>query len=178
MLVLFPKIKNDAVLVADLEYDNNGLMQFAGLLLVNQEDDVFQVYRSFNFYVKRSDVNKYAVKYTGITNEFLTEHGLEKDELIEKYNELVKDVNLKNTLFVSHGSKNDRKVLREFGLTDLPQHSFCTYKNSKKVLKRDKQLKLKDVAHESGFFLGEASHDAYLDAWATVSVFSYLTENG
>lgn len=176
MIVVFKNIKHQNVLVADLEYDNDGLMQFAGLLFeqVNEKEDMFQLSASFNFFVKKDKVNKYAEKYTGITLKFLQENGIEIEAIKASIESI--DIDLNDTLFVSHGSKNDRMVLKKSGITDLPSHSFCTYKNAKRILNRDKHLKLKDVAVESGFYLGEKSHDAFLDAWATVAVFSFLNK--
>lgn len=178
MLVVFKDVKVPYVFIIDTEYDNDGLMQFAGLLFhqVDKDNEVYQLAASLNTYIYKETVNYYASKFTGITAEFLQEKGVSIEELNNNLGDIFEEVEPKEVLLVSHGVKNDRKVLKKAGIKFLPEHSYCTYKNSKKLLGRKKNLKLQDVANESGFFIGDKSHDAFADAWATTSVFCFLTK--
>jgi len=178
MVTAFKTIKNPYVFIVDTEYDKNGLMQFAGLLFeqIDKDNDIYQLSVSINTYIKKDAVDYYAHKFTGITKEFLQAEGVDIEGFDDILNEIFSDIEEKDVILVTHGVKNDRKVLKDAGLTFLPEHSYCTYKNSKKLLKRNKKLKLTDIANESGFFLGDRKHDAFLDAWATVSVFCFLNK--
>ena len=118
-------------------------------------------------------VDKYAIKYTGLTAEFLNENGISKEEFITTFTQLISNYNPEDMLFVSHGAQNDRLVLKKFGLNTLPLHSYCTYKNARRILNREKTLTLANVAEEAGFKLFD-EHDAHSDAIATAVIFSFL----
>ena len=175
MLVVLKGMKHKYVMVTDIEYDYSRLLQFAAIVLerVDGSDDVYKYDSSINRYICQKYVSKRAQKYTGIDLETLNRWGKPMEEFIKDYNTFYEDLDMSNTVFVSHGAKNDRKVLKEAGLTNLPKHSFCTYKNGKKVLKRDAQLTLTDIAQESGFSMDNA-HDAFTDARATLHILSYI----
>jgi len=86
-------------------------------------------------------------------------------------------------MIISHGLKNDRLVLKDNGInfnsyedTDgkmKPVDGYCTFNNAKRILERDKKLKLEDLAEEAGYYLS-CAHNAYHDMWATVAVFTFL----
>lgn len=175
MVLFFKGVKHKHVFVCDIEYDNNKVIQFAGLLFKNidPKNFLYQIESSVNLYIKQNDVGSYATKYTGIDKVLLDQYGSTEEEFIVQYQTLFQNADMNDTLFVSHGSKNDRKILRQMSTIELPKHSFCTYRNAKRILERDNNLTLTQVAADSGWFLDNA-HDAFADAWATVAALSFL----
>ena len=175
MVLFFKNIKHQHILVCDIEYDHNQVIQFAGLLFKNidYKNNLYQIETSFNAFIKQDGVNKYITMYTGIDKELLEKVGKTEEEFLKLYTNFIEGVDLHDTLFVSHGSKNDRKILKALVSDGLPKHSFCTYRNAKRILDRNKELTLANVSHEAGYFLDNA-HDAFADAWATVAVLSFL----
>jgi DNA polymerase III epsilon subunit-like protein len=177
MITLFKGVEYKNVLVFDAEYNEGDLIQFTGLLFRQIEKDIFQIEKSLNIYVKSEigkSVNPFIEQFTGITNNFLEVYGETLDEAIEAIYSLV-DVPAADLLVVSHGIQNDRQILVGNGV-DLyvdkdgnEIDSLCTYNAARRLLNRDKKLNLVDVAAESGFFLS-GNHNAFEDAWATVSV--------
>ena len=172
MLVVFPKMITENVLVIDVEFDNLDILQVAAMLFSRTNEDVFKLEKTFNDYVKRDKVGYYANKHTGLTVEFLNEYGLSFEDFRSKLNEFLNDLDLDKTIFVSHGTNGDRKVLRNAKI-NLPAHSMCTYKLTKNILGDSVGHRLQDVAAESGFSGGNF-HDALTDTMATVSVLSFL----
>jgi len=183
MVLLFKGVKHQHVFICDIEYDSNKLIQFAGLLFKNidQKNSLYQLQSSVNVYIKQDTVGSYTTKYTGLDSGILDQYGKTESDFINQYYQLFNGVDLSDTLFVSHGSKNDRKILKQFKAIELPKHSFCTYRNAKRILNKEKQLTLTEVAAEAGYFLDNA-HDAFADSWATVAALSFLLkidgENG
>lgn len=173
--MVFKGVKQEYVLTLDTEYDNMELMQCAGLLFkcIDSKNDIYQLALSFNTYVEREKVGYYANKCTGLTAEFLQENGVPMQDFIDQWESIFEGIDPDDVLFVSHGTRNDRRVLRKAGVKFLPGHSFCTYKNAKKLLKREKGLKLEDIAAEASFQLN-GSHNAYYDAVATATALSLL----
>jgi DNA polymerase III epsilon subunit-like protein len=159
----------------DIEFDNMFLIQAAGLVfkMIDEKQFKYQLQTSFNFYIKRDKVGKYAEKITGINPQFLNDNGIPLEEFRQEFNNIISEMDLNDSLFVSHGTKNDRSVLKFAGIEKLPAHSFCTYKNAAKILKRDKKLSLSDIADEAGW-KSYNNHDAFSDALATTVVFSFL----
>lgn len=173
MTVLFHNLPFDNVLVADVEFDGYKILQFSALLFQRKKDNQYQLQTTINFYVKQEKVGKYATQYTGINSQFLIDHGISIEEVREEVNNILSKIDLSKTVFVSHGVKNDRKVLRRSDIL-LPDHSYCTYRNAAKILKKDKGLSLEVLAEEANFKMFK-KHDAYWDSWATVALLSYLT---
>jgi DNA polymerase III epsilon subunit-like protein len=175
MIIFFKNIKHKHILVCDIEYDQSQVIQFAGLLFknVDYKNSLFQIEKSFNVFIKQDDVGKYTAMYTGIDKTILDNVGETEAEFLKLYDSFMQGVDLNDTLFVSHGSKNDRKILKALIPEGLPQHSFCTYRNAKRILDRNNELTLAHVANEAGYFLDNA-HDAFADTWATVAVLSFL----
>jgi hypothetical protein len=175
MILFFKGIKHKHIFVCDIEYDSNKVIQFAGLLFknVDYKNSLYQIQSSINIFLKQDGISTYTRRYTGIEQQFLDNIGETEQNFIISYKELFKGTDLNDTLFVSHGSKNDRKILKNIPGLDLPQHSYCTYRNAKRILTRDSKLTLTDIAHEAGYFLDNA-HDAFADAWATVAALSFL----
>lgn len=175
MVLNFQNIKRKYVVVMDLEFDQMNLLQAAGMIfkLVNEKNYSYRLQTSFNFYIKREEIGKYAEKYTGLNLEFLNDNGITLEDFIKQFNDLMSEIDLDDAMFVSHGSKNDRLVLKNSGITNLPAHSFCTYKNAKKILKREKRLSLEEVASDAGYYMFD-KHNAYYDVIATTVVLSFL----
>jgi DNA polymerase III epsilon subunit-like protein len=175
MILFFKGIKHKHVLVCDIEYDRSNIVQFAALLFKNidTKNSLYQIEGSINIFLQQDSIDSYITKYTGIDQSTLQAYGQTQAEFIKQYNSLMANAGMEDTLFVSHGSKNDRKILKDSGLIDLPKHSFCTYRNAKRILNRGSDLTLFKVAAEAGYFLDNA-HDAFGDAWATVAALSFL----
>lgn len=173
MRLVFSNLPFDNVLVVDVEFDNYNILQFSALLFVREEKDQYRLNKTINFYVIQEKVGKYAAEYTGINSQFLMDHGIPLQKMREEVNKVLSELDLSKTVFVSHGVKNDRKVLKNSEIL-LPHHSYCTYKNAAKILKRDNHLSLGVLAEEANFKILK-EHDAYWDAWATAAVLSFLT---
>lgn len=175
MVIFLKNIKHRHVLICDIEYDKNRVIQFAGLLFKNidYKNNLYQIEQSFNVFIKQEGVGTYVTFYTGIDNKMLEAVGETEEDFLKLYDSFIHRVDLSDTLFVSHGSKNDRQILKSLIPKGLPEHSFCTYRNAKRILERNSQLTLSDVAMEAGYFLDNA-HDAFSDAWATAAVLSFL----
>lgn len=179
MLVVFKGIKQQNVLVFDAEYNEGDIIQFAGVLFLQVEEDIFQISKSINIYIKLEDnkpINKFIEDFTGISDTYLNEHGVSLSEA----QQIITDfINCKgDLLFVSHGLTNDRMTMENNGIDfyniqNKVVGGFCTYNNAKRILKREKKLTLEDIAAEAGLSLSH-KHNALDDAWATVAVFSLL----
>ena len=167
----------NTILLFDIEYDMDNLVQFAALILRRQKDTLFQLQQSVNIYIKQpKSLNPFFTKYTNITNEFLTDYGTTMADAQEQIAAILHELDLSRTVIVSHGLKNDLLVLNKnnLPLTECKYH-YCTYNNAKRLLKRDHHLTLTDIAAESGYMLFNA-HNAYADVWGTLNVFCYLQE--
>jgi DNA polymerase III epsilon subunit-like protein len=175
MVLFFKGLKHKHVFVCDLEYDNSKVIQFAGLLFKNIDikNSLYQIESSINVYLKQDEIGSYATRYTGIDKGLLDQYGQTEAEFFLQYAKLFANADMNDTLFVSHGSKNDRNILKNLVSIDIPKHSFCTYRNAKRILSRESNLTLTEVAAEAGYFLDNA-HDAFADAWATVAALSFL----
>lgn len=157
---------------------NNHLVQFTGLLFQWIDDETYQLMRSCNEYVTDRVCYPF-VEYTSITNSFLVENGVPLPDMVASIIEdFLRDIPLQEVLVISHGLKNDRMVMLENGLNlsninGQPIDGYCTFENARKILKRQNNLTLQDIALECGYYLHQA-HNAYNDAWAEVAVFTYL----
>lgn len=180
MIAVFKGIKQGHVLIFDAEYNEGNLIQFAGILFRKIEEDIFQIERSLTTYVKLEEgqVNRFIRDFTGITDSFLNAFGVSLAEAKEQIEKLI-DIEDDELLVVSHGITNDRRILLDNGIdlyvdkNEKDIQGVCTYSAAKRLLKRDKKLTLTDVAAESGIFLSNG-HNAFEDAWATVSVFCLM----
>lgn len=180
MIAVFKGIKQGHVLIFDAEYNEGNLIQFSGILFRKIEEDIFQIERSLTTYVKLEEgqVNRFIRDFTGITDSFLNAFGVSLAEAKEQIEKLI-DIEDDELLVVSHGITNDRRILFDNGIdlyvdkNEKDIQGVCTYNAAKRLLKRDKKLTLTDVAAESGIFLSNG-HNAFEDAWATVSVFCLM----
>lgn len=178
MISVFKGIENSHVLIFDAEYNEGFIIQFAALLFRRIDKDIFQIKKSINFYVKlpeEKEINYFIRDFTGITDWYLNIFG----ETIEDARKMIEDfiqIEEDDLLVVSHGLYNDRQTLLnndiDFYLDskDREINGICTYNAAKRLFNRDKKLRLEDIATEAGIFLSN-NHNAFDDAWATVSVF-------
>jgi len=180
MIVLFKNRKEKNILVFDAEYNEGDLIQFAGILFKRIDKDLYQINKSMNIYVKLNDskkINYFIEKFTGITDDLLEELGFTQEQAINELDFLLDGLE-NDLLVVSHGLYNDRITLENNGFELFERKGkqifgYCTYNNGKRILKRDKNLSLSDMADEAGLFLSN-HHDAFRDTIATVAVFSLL----
>jgi DNA polymerase III epsilon subunit-like protein len=63
--------------------------------------------------------------------------------------------------------------MRDSGLDINEAPHICTYNLAKRILKRDKRVKLSDVLNEAGF-CSVLEHNAYTDALETIYALSFL----
>lgn len=170
--------KHNYLLFIDLEFSNQQLVQFAGLLFQRIDDETYQLSRSLNLYISQKVCYPF-VEYTNITNNFLEENGIPIDDARSLiFDDFLLDIPLNELEIISHGLKNDRLVLLSSDInlsscSDNPIDGYCTYMNARRILGRQNHLTLGDVAEECGYYLHSA-HNAYNDVWAEVSVFTYL----
>ena len=170
--------KHNYLLFIDLEFSNQKLVHFAGLLFKNIDDETYQLARSINIYISQKVCYPF-MEYTNITNNFLEENGIPLDDaraLI--FDDFLNNIPLNEIEVISHGLKNDRLVLVASGINlsscgDNPIDGYCTYMNARRILNRQNHLTLNDVAEDCGYYLHSA-HNAYNDVWAEVSVFTGL----
>lgn len=176
MLVVFKNIEYDNVLIFDAEYNHGDLIQFAGVMFRKIYKDVFQISKSYNTYVQlESDqkINPFIIAITGLTDDFLLEKGIDLESAVTAINDLLEVEG--SLLVVSHGLFNDRMTLESNGIYLYGDgvHGMCTYNAAKRILKRDKDLKLYQIASEAGLYSNEC-HNAFDDTWSTIAVLSYL----
>ena len=168
------------LLFIDLEFNNQELVQFSGLLFQWIDEDTYQLSKSYTTYITQKVCYPFA-EYTSITNNFLEQNGISlADARIGIEEDFLGEVPLNQLLVVSHGLKNDRIVLshaniniNNYGEERKPVDGYCTFTNARRILERQSQLTLNDLATESGYYLHNA-HNAYNDVWAEVSVFTFL----
>lgn len=177
MLIVFKGIESSNIVIFDAEYNEGDLIQFAGIMFKKLEPEIYQISRALNIYVKLPDnikMNYFIEEFTGITKTFLDEYGETPEKAAEQINNFL-DCGSEDLLIVSHGLTNDRITLDNNGINiyDKKINGLCTYNAAKRILKRDKNLTLTEIANEAGMF-SSAKHNAFNDAWATVAVFSLL----
>lgn len=173
-MVIYVKNENHPyILVFDIEFDKKVLVQFSGLLFKNIGDGVYQLASTCTQYVKHKPSYPFS-QYTHIKKNFLELNGVGIEDVVLTVKEdFIGNIDYKDILIVSHGLTNDKKILKENGIDLTECDGWCTFQNAKRILNRDKNLKLDDLATEAGFYL-DGAHNAYHDAWATVSVLTFL----
>ena len=137
------------LLFIDTEFDQQQLVQFSGALFKRIDDDTYQLAATINQYITTS-VSMYFQDYTKITQDFLVANGIPLESLKDLiFGEVLKNVDMKDVMIISHGLKNDRLVLKDNGINfnsyeDIdgkikPVDGYCTFNNAKRVLERDKK---------------------------------------
>ena len=184
MIIYAYKEKHDYLLFVDLEFFNpageeeSHLIQFAGLLFKKVDDGIYQLMRSFNEYVTDKVCYPFA-EYTAITTNFLEENGVPlKDLVLAIEEDFLDGIDLDKTLLITHGLKNDRAVMNDNGIKlkkkdGSPIDGYCTFSNSRRILKRSTNLSLSSICEEAGYYLHNA-HNAFSDVWGEVAVFTYI----
>lgn len=166
------------ILFLDIEFNNESLVQFSGLLFKNIDTETYQLMRSLNTYVSTKVCYPF-MDYTSITNNFLDELGIPLADVISLIeDDFLLDIPYSDLLVVSHGLRNDRLMLMKNGINllthdDKPIDGYCTFTNARRILGRESHLTLGDMAEEAGYYIHSA-HNAFMDTWAEVSVYTYL----
>lgn len=178
MIIKAYKENHANLLFMDVEFSDQQLVQFAGLLFKRIEPETYQLMRSVNTYVSQKVCYPF-MEYTNITNNFLLDNGIPLDDARALIvDDFLSGVSMDNLLIISHGLKNDRSILNNAGIKLIksngqPVDGYCSYMNGKRILDRNAHLTLTDIAEEAGYYL-HAAHNAFNDAWAEVSVYTYL----
>jgi hypothetical protein len=157
------------VLVFDIEFDHQTLIQFSGLLFERIGEDIYQLSRSANSYATKK-LSYPFMQYTGIYQKYLDENSITKEDLIQLIeDDFLKDVPRDELLLVSHGLKSDQTILQMnfvnfiFDSITLQKiEGYCTAENARKILKRNSELTLEDLSNECGYYISQP-HDAYHD---------------
>ncbi len=177
MIILFKGIDTENIVVFDAEYNEGFLIQFSAVMLQRVDKELYQISKSLNVYVQlpeEESVNYFIQDFTGITDNFLKENGESIEDALVKINKFFEVEG--SVLVASHGIVNDRIVMYNNGLDYLETdglETICTYKMAKDILKREKNLKLSDIANEAGYFLAN-KHNAFDDVIANIAVLSFL----
>lgn len=174
MLLYIPNEKHKNLVFFDTEFNDRKLVQVSMIIYESiqvQGVNTYLLKGSVNLYI-RTAINQFFTKYTGITASFLENNAIEEEEAKNILENFLKDLNNDTTLLIAHGVKQDADLLLNFGVHICKMDRYCTYTNAKKLLDRDKNLRLIDVCNESGYFAEQ--HDAYSDAKNVVHAFSYL----
>ena len=135
MLVVFKGNTKKHILVFDAEYNEGQLIQFSGILFKLMEEDIYQIFKSLNIYVKLEygKINRFIKEFTGITDEYLENFG---KDLAEARDSIYKLLDEEDLLVVSHGLYNDRQTMMN---NDIDMYSnaeeedisgSCTYSTS------------------------------------------------
>ena len=177
MIIQLNNIKYKNIILFDIEYDQNSLVQVAFLILGAKEPNMFEIQKSFNVYIKQNHLlSPFFTSYTNITNAYLRDNGLDLPRARRLAEEVISNIDVNNTLLVGHGIDNDMRLLDE--------HNFClsrfsnrydTYKKAKNKLQRENHLTLADLAIEDGYFMFN-NHNAYADVWGVLHAFAFLNK--
>lgn len=177
MVIQLENIKYKNIILFDIEYDKNSLVQVAFLILGAKEPNMFELQKSFNVYIKQSHLlSPFFTSYTNITDAYLRNNGLDLPRARTLVDSVISNIDVNDTLLVGHGIDNDMRLLNE--------HKFClsrfcniydTYKVAKKLLKRENCLTLADIAAEDGYFMFN-EHNAYADVWGLLHAFAFLNK--
>lgn len=82
MIYYMHNISKPYILSVDVEYDKNKLVQVGAIMLKNVGENLYQICRSFNVYIKDNSVSRFVQEYTNITEEFLKEYGVTKEQAL------------------------------------------------------------------------------------------------
>mgnify|MGYP003292628072 CR=1 FL=1 len=169
----FPNENHEYILFLDTEFDGNVLIQFCGLLFRKVKDEHYVIYRSMNSYINYA-VSYQFQKHTGISRNFLENNGVRLFDVQQQIVEdLLVDVSPADLLIVGHAIQNDFRILMLNNIDIECDEVYCTYENAKRILKRNKELKLEDLCLECGIYPAN-EHNAYFDTWFTVGVYDFL----
>ena len=112
MKLYLPNIKQQNIIIFDIEYDQSALVQLALLHFASKPEGMFELTRSLNLYVKQDHLlSDFFKSYTNITDAFLRDNGID----LPVARTLVQEVIPDNSLIVSHGVKCDLEILKQNG---------------------------------------------------------------
>ena len=175
MLLYIPNEEHNHIIFFDTEFNSQKLIQVSLIIYERIIVDSIPSYLlsgSINLYID-NEINQFFTQYTGINQTFLNQNAVSQQEAKESLQRFLAPIsNSEKTLLVAHGLKQDRILLEDMGLNIDRMDRYCTYTESKKILNRDKDLRLIDICNESGYFTDQ--HDAYSDAKNVIHAFSYL----
>lgn len=174
MLLYIPNEEHKNLIFFDTEFNDKKLIQVSMIayeLLLIDNVKVYILKGSINLFIDNL-INDFFTRYTGITNNFLSEHAISEEDARKALNNFVLNYDTPDSLFIAHGVKQDIDLLKDLGVNISHAERYCTYDAAKRLLNRDKNLKLVDVCNESGYFAEQ--HDAYSDAKNVVHAYSYL----
>lgn len=174
MLLYIPNENHRNLIFLDTEFNDRNLIQVSMIIYESymvHDVSCYLLKGSLNLYIN-NEINTFFTRYTGITQDFLDKHGIPQDQAAEVIQEFIKDCTLADSMFIAHGIKQDMTLIQSIGVNFGSAERYCTYNNAKRLLNRDKNLRLIDVCNESGYFAEQ--HDAYSDAKNVVHAFSYL----
>ena len=174
MLLYIPNESHRNLVFLDTEFNDKKLIQVSMIIYENymvQNVSCYLLKGSLNLYIN-NEINFFFTRYTGINQDFLDANGIPQEDAVEIIQEFIKDSILADSLFIAHGIKQDMTLMESIGINFGSAERYCTYNNSKRLLNREKNLRLIDVCNESGYFAEQ--HDAYSDAKNVVHAFSYL----
>lgn len=177
MIIQLKNIKYKNIILFDIEYDKNSLVQVAFLILGAKEPNMFEIQKSFNVYIKQSHLlSPFFVSYTNITDAYLRDNGLDLPRARALVDGVISNIDVNDTLLVGHGIDNDMRLLdKEQICLSRFYNRYDTYKKAKAILKRNDCLTLADVAAEDGFFMFN-NHNAYADVWGLLHCFCFLNK--
>ena len=177
MIIQLKNIKQKNIILFDIEYDKDSLVQVAFLILGAKGPDMFEIQESFNVYIKQSHLlTPFFTSYTNINDAYLRNNGVDLSRARTLVDQVISDIDVSNTLLVGHGIDNDMRLLdkNDFCLSRF-SNVYDTYKGAKKLLNRDNNLTLADIAAEDGFFMYN-EHNAYADVWGLLHAFCFLNK--
>lgn len=174
MLLYIPREKHKNLIFFDTEFNERKLIQVAMIVYEScliENVTVYLLKGSINLYIQ-NEINQFFTRYTGINEFYLRDYAVQEEDAKIALEKFLKDYNNSDSLFIAHGVKQDLELLINLGLDLSKVETYCTYEAAKKLLNRDKNLKLIDVCNDSGYFAEQ--HDAYSDSKNVVHAFSYL----
>ncbi len=150
-------IKQNTIFIFDIEYDQTLLVQISYLILSKCGPDIYRIAETANVYVKPNQpLTRFFTRYTNITNDFLCDNGVDLTVAKALVEQGILNINPNkgDVLLVSHGVKNDLDILARNGFTlKQYQNRYCTYNNARRLLKRNEQLTLHDIAAADHYYL-------------------------
>jgi DNA polymerase III subunit epsilon len=141
--------------------------------------------KAVNYYIRDNqfDISPDSVKIHGITSDFLDQHGVTREVVLEQ---LTEDLNTYTPLVIAHSMQLDYHMIgacyyrigKKNPLADLPL--FCTMRASSGFLLRNNQnyLRLGELYERLFGDSLEEEHDALVDAQATARCFFELLNKG
>ena len=181
MIIQLNNIKYKNIILFDIEYDQNSLVQVAFLILGAKELNMFEIQKSFNVYIKQNHLlSPFFTQYTNISDAYLRDNGIDLAGARTLVEQVISNIDTDDVLLVGHGIDNDMRLLDDcnFCLSRF-SNRYDTYKKAQKILKRTNNLTVTDLAAEDGYFAFN-EHNAYADVWSLLHVFCMLNrlENG